>query len=70
MAQNNSRSQNHDLAEGMTDNSHIKLLTGPDRGGVVNPDTKTVRDAIYKGRYWGQPGELPTKVAPDGTKLS
>ena len=63
MAQNFSRSQNEDLAEGMSDGKYKKMVQ--DRGGQV--DEATYMDRAALSDVWYGMHEAPVKVLPDGT---
>jgi len=64
MAVNESRSQNRELDEGMTDGKYKKLATN-ERGGVIDPATAANRAHLF-GEFFGA-AEAPRKVKPDGT---
>lgn len=70
MAANESRSQNRDLSEGMTDGKYKKIATR-ERGGEVEHATALNRKHLGGGAsgaladYYGMV-EAPVKVRPDG----
>lgn len=63
MAENSSRSQNAELAEGMSDGKYKKVVT--DRGGVV--DAATWQERSQLDDVWHGIHEARTKVLGDGT---
>lgn len=63
MAVNSSRSQNAELAEGMSDGKYKKVVT--DRGGVVDPATYAERRDLSDAHFGIH--EARTKVLGDGT---
>lgn len=62
MAVNTGRSQNAELAEGMSDGKYKKITQ--DRGGNASPETAENRRDL--GPYFGM-HEKREKVLPDGT---
>lgn len=63
MAVNNTRSQNAELAEGMSDGKYKKIVT--DRGGNVDPATYADRRDLSDAHFGIH--EARTKVLGDGT---
>ena len=63
MATNTSRSQNAELAEGMSDSSYKKVVT--DRGGVIGPETYESRMDLSDAHFGIAEAKL--KHLGDGT---
>lgn len=60
MAVNTSRSMNAELIEGRTDG--ILRKPDPNRGGVVDPATKSVRESLFP-EYFGYPTRSATNYS-------
>lgn len=65
MAKNETRVQNVELEQGMTDGTYKSL--SPDRGGAVEPATRQARANLDPGWYGMAELPLPARHLPDGS---